>query len=416
MTAFFVKAVFAPVAWLAGLLFTGIIVPIYQLYARLVRGLSSSTEASRGLNDVLAGRYTLPALLLIVAGCLVYYNVTQKPSAVSPDDLIGKIPLARLVSDNTGDFDQSIEEFPNLDIARWIRPHQRPSALLEAPISLYTKESPTDNEEGPATPGKPTIARTSPIDYTVQSGDTLSGIARRFGVSVNTIIWENDLSGNALIKPGDTLTILPASGVAHTVTSGQTLGQIANLYGVDTQKIMAANGLSNPNQLRIGAKLVIPGGNKIIAQAPKTTTAKINQSLNAIKKLIKPGPSIVVPSGTRMVWPTSGHNITQYYSWRHTGVDIANRIGTPIYAADDGTVTAASWNNGGYGNQIIITHAGGKQTRYAHLSAYGVNVGQKVKKGQYIAAMGSTGRSTGPHLHFEVMISGQRYNPLNYVR
>ena len=114
-------------------------------------------------------------------------------------------------------------------------------------------------------------------------------------------------------------------------------------------------------------------------------------------------------------WPTAGHNITQYYSWRHTGIDIANKSGTAIYAADAGTVEIVGWNSGGYGNQIIIDHGGGKKTRYAHLSSFGVQAGETVSKGQYIGGMGSTGRSSGSHLHFEVIIDGKRYNPLNYV-
>jgi len=116
-----------------------------------------------------------------------------------------------------------------------------------------------------------------------------------------------------------------------------------------------------------------------------------------------------------MNWPTVGHYITQYYSWRHQGLDIANKIGTPLYAADAGVIETAGWGRG-YGNQIVINHGGGKKTRYAHLSKFYTKKGQKVDKGEAIGTMGSTGRSTGPHLHFEIIINNIKYNPLNYIR
>ena len=118
-----------------------------------------------------------------------------------------------------------------------------------------------------------------------------------------------------------------------------------------------------------------------------------------------------------MTWPTVGHRITQYFSWRHNGVDIGNKVGTPIYAADAGVVeiSTGGWN-GGYGNTILINHGGGKKTRYGHLSKLFVKAGDAVEKGENIGAMGSTGRSTGPHLHFEILINGGRYNPLNYIK
>jgi LysM repeat protein len=397
-------------------LFKIIVIPSYRLYALANRKISASTKTSKQLGSILNSRYVLHVLFIILIGILTYFNLTNKSTILSSDELVGKILLSKFVTDDAGDFDQFIEDYPNPEIARWRKPQEKTLAVLKIPFNLFTNNKP--ETETPA--GQPTqAARTGPIAYTVQNGDTISGISRRFNITANTILWENNLTVASVIQPGDRLTILPSSGVSHTVSSGQTLGQIASLYGVETEKIMALNGIGNANQLRIGAKLIIPGGNKIIARSSSTSGKignDVNKGLTAIQKLI-PGPSsAVIPVGNRMAWPTSGHRITQYYSWRHSGLDIANKTGTPIYAADDGTVTVVGWNRGGYGNQIIIAHSGGKQTRYAHLSAFSVNVGQKVSKGQYIGAMGSTGRSTGPHLHFEVLINGRQYNPLNYVR
>jgi murein DD-endopeptidase MepM/ murein hydrolase activator NlpD len=171
------------------------------------------------------------------------------------------------------------------------------------------------------------------------------------------------------------------------------------------------NKLASASDLKIGQKLLIPGGRKISYPA---YTAPSVSGLAAIKNFAN-SPSAKPQAGNKMNWPTVGYRITQYYSWRHTAVDIANKTGTPIYAADSGTIEYAGWGTG-YGNQIVINHGGGKKTRYAHLSKFYISKGQEVTKGQAIGAMGSTGWSTGPHLHFEVIINNVKYNPLNYIK
>ncbi len=169
--------------------------------------------------------------------------------------------------------------------------------------------------------------------------------------------------------------------------------------------------------MKIGQRLLIPGGKKLstqLAQASASSLRKTVSGLSAIKNLIKP-QSVKPAPGNKMIWPTVGHRITQYYSWRHSGLDIANKTGTPLYAADSGKVEIAGWARG-YGNTIVVNHGGGKKTRYAHLSKFYVGVGQKVGKGETIGLMGNTGWSTGPHLHFEVIINGVKYNPLSYIK
>jgi murein DD-endopeptidase MepM/ murein hydrolase activator NlpD len=277
---------------------------------------------------------------------------------------------------------------------------------------------PTITETSETTKGSSTAQtqqRKKVIDYIVQNGDTISSIARRFGLTINTIVWANNLSNSERIRPGDTLSILPYSGILYTVKSGDTISKIAKRYNVDDDKILSCNDLGG--SLKIGQKIIVPGAKKI-SEAVAVTRNNSNNNytgLSAIRDLIKtPAPKV---TGGRMVWPTSGHNITQYFSWHHPGVDIANHIGTPIYAADSGVVEIArgGWN-GGYGNTILLNHGNGKKTRYGHASKLYVHAGQEVDKGELIAAMGSTGHSTGPHLHFEVIIGNVKYNPLNYVR
>lgn len=251
-------------------------------------------------------------------------------------------------------------------------------------------------------------------EYTVQLGDTISSIANRFGLTVNTILWANNLSINSLIRPGNTLNIPPVSGLVYSVKSGDNLSKIATTYKIEVSEIIKQNDLKENESLKIGQKLILPGAARIVPvsrptppRTPSTTTPSSN-----VSKL----PPTQSTSGS-MAWPAEGRRITQYFSWAHNGLDIANKSGTAIYAAEAGTVeiAATGWN-GGYGNTILINHGNGKKTRYGHLTTLYVKVGDRVEKGENIGTMGSTGRSTGPHLHFEVVINGTRYNPLNYIK
>lgn len=284
---------------------------------------------------------------------------------------------------------------------------------LLRPLAALT--STMENGSGITPPAGPAKTNSAVI-YTVKAGDSINRIASAFGIKASTILWENNLTDSSLIRQGQKLTILPEDGINYKIVSGDTLKKIAAKFKVNADDIAKSNDIDN-GHLVIGKLIFVPG-------ARRTTVASTNypssQSTNyngvsAIKDIIKPAnakPTV----GTKMNWPTVGYRITQYYSWRHTGLDIANKIGTPLYAAEAGTVEKAGWNNGGYGNMVLINHGGGRKTRYAHASKLYVKAGDVVEKGQTIAAMGSTGRSTGPHIHFEVIINGQRVNPLNYIR
>lgn len=247
------------------------------------------------------------------------------------------------------------------------------------------------------------IPRTDVVAYTVQIGDTISGIADAFGISANTILWENNLTAYTIIRPGQTLTILPISGIRHKVAKGENLGKIAAKYGVDTAAIVAANKLASADDLQIGEPLLIPGGKK---PRPVPTYA-----------LRRPSAAPAPAGAGRLLWPATCRRITQYFGWRHTGIDIACPYGSSVYAAETGQVIKAQggWN-GGYGIMVVLQHADGTQTVYGHNSKLFVSVGDEVTRGQTIAAMGSTGRSTGPHVHFEIRAGGYRKNPFSYLR
>lgn len=255
------------------------------------------------------------------------------------------------------------------------------------------------------------------LDYEVNEGDTISTIARKFDISTETILWANDLTERDSIRPGQKLKILPVTGVVHTVRKGETIYTIAQRYDLDGDSGAQAivdypfNEFVNDEKftIAVGQTLVVPGGVKPQPQqpaAPRTT----------LVSRTTPDRGTVSAVGS-FVWPASGR-ITQGYSFYHRAIDIANRSGGAILAADSGRVVVAGWpDNYGYGNRVVIDHDNGFVTLYAHLSTIGVVEGQTVNRGDVIGQMGSTGRSTGIHLHFEIRRKGGGLeNPLNYLR
>ncbi|MDP2651963.1 MAG: LysM peptidoglycan-binding domain-containing M23 family metallopeptidase, partial [bacterium] len=212
-------------------------------------------------------------------------------------------------------------------------------------------------------------------------------------VSVNTIIWANNLSSTKDVHPGDILIILPVSGVEHTVVNGDTLNSLAKKYGADATEIAQFNGLDPALPLMVGSIVIIPGGE--IAQSPKSS------SYSTISNPYIGGSGSAQPGYYSN--PLPGGIITQgIHGWN--AVDIGAARGTPIHAAAKGTVIIArtgGWN-GGYGNYVVITHDNGSQTLYGHMTYAIVSSGQSVMAGQVIGYVGNTGESTGPHLHFEV--------------
>ncbi len=238
--------------------------------------------------------------------------------------------------------------------------------------------------------------------YTVHAGDSLQKIAQLFDVSVNTIRWANNLTKNYTPKAGDVLVILPVDGVSYVVKKGDTLKSIARAYGADAEEIGRFNGLELDSELAYGETLIIPDGE---VHEPKPVTPK--------KQTTK---SKVVAGVTKLVKGWGGKDLGNYYTrpllggrlsqdlHGQNGVDIAAPNGTPVYAAADGVAIIARTGgyNGGYGNYIILKHPNGTQTVYGHLSKVLIAPGQSVSRGEEIGKVGTSGRSTGYHLHFEV--------------
>ena len=225
--------------------------------------------------------------------------------------------------------------------------------------------------------------------YIVRKGDSLSQIAKMFDVSVNTIIWANDLH-KSLIKEGQTLIILPVSGIKHTVEKGETLTSITKKYKGDLKEMMQFNDLSEDSKLAVGGVIIIPDGEMGSYSYSATSNGYIARGTG--------GPSY----DGYYIRPVNGRKSQGLHGYN--AVDIAAPIGTPIFASASGKVIISrdyGWN-GGYGYYIVIKHDNGTQTLYSHNSSNIVYVGQNVVQGQVIGYVGSTGRSTGPHIHFEI--------------
>jgi murein DD-endopeptidase MepM/ murein hydrolase activator NlpD len=252
-----------------------------------------------------------------------------------------------------------------------------------------------------AIPARP---RLEIMTYVVQAGDNIESIAAKFGLEPTTVMWSNPAIEKApdLLNIGQELTILPTDGVYHTVEEGDTLVDLAESYKVEVKEILECpfNDLSSRDDLTAGMKLIVPGGSKPYERRTVTTYAG-------------PVPEDAV-GGEDFRWPSSGY-ISQGYWYGHRAIDVANATGTAVLAAEAGYVSFAGWTDIGYGYLVVLDHGNGYQTYYAHLSDFYVVEGQAVAAGDVIAAMGNTGNSTGPHLHFEIRYDQYPTNPLIYL-
>lgn len=252
--------------------------------------------------------------------------------------------------------------------------------------------------------------RSEDVTYEVLDGDTIGSIAEKFGVSVETIKWANPgITSIKNIKKGQKLLIPPVTGIVHTVKSGETIFSIAKKFSSEAQAVVdfPFNTFTNDETfaLAVGQRLVIPDG-----VMPREVVPPVSNNIART-----PDAGTVVATGG-WVWPAQGR-ITQPYRPWHKGIDIANKSGGAILAADAGTVVVAGWpDSGGYGNRVVINHGNGTLTLYAHMSRIDVTVGQGVNRGDQIGLMGSTGRSTGSHLHFEIRTERGNSDPLAALR
>jgi murein DD-endopeptidase MepM/ murein hydrolase activator NlpD len=343
--------------------------------------------------------------------------------AALPDDVVS---LNRM---------ESYEEVPiNLDEAT-SEVERQAGAEAEAELEAAARAvSQITAVEGPflddGTLLKPVAVNTTVADgsalmetYKVQSGDTLTGIASQFGVSMMTLWWANNLKSKDDLYLGQVLTIPPVSGLVLTVKASDTLASLAAEYDVQQQEILDANELEDPN-LVVGQILAIPGAIGKAIPTPKPTVSRSPSPSSSSGSSSGRGGSSRAPvayTGGAFTWPVSGggNYISQYFRSGHYGLDIAADYGSPVRASGGGTVIFAGWKNNGGGYQVWITHGSGLYTTYNHMSGVSVGGGQSVSEGQQVGRVGSSGNSTGSHLHFEVWRGGiwnggSRINPLAY--
>jgi len=267
-----------------------------------------------------------------------------------------------------------------------IAPATAQASSLPPPPVFIPPASPDDDR--PLRP--PLYARS--IVYKVKEGDTIWDIAQTYGVDPETLAVINGMTNWNRLAVGQHLRILTLTGLLHRVRPDESLDQIAEKYQVNIDEIVEVNCLKDENSLREGQELIIPG-----ARPPRE--------------------AVLAAKGMLYRWPTRGR-ISSYFGYRwgrpHTGIDIAAPTGTPVVASRDGTVRSVGWL-GRYGKTVVVRHSDGNETLYAHLSAILVSSGQWVEQGSMIGRVGSTGNSTGPHLHFEIRIGGRPRNPLDFL-
>lgn len=434
-----------------------IIVPLYQLFRRHWRRYLELSPDPWTRRRIVASSapaiatYTTLFIFLMTFGSV---RASDQPGVVSGSH---SILLTYFVPSGESDWlpledDLVVQELAQQHIPTIVY-RDGGSVAYVYPFSGAVGRAPAVPADEP-TPQEQPQKLTAPIQkYAVQRGDTLAKIARKFGIKIETLLWANNLKATSVLRPGDTITVLATDGIIYTVKTGGTIADVARKHNMSAQKVALANNTTSAARLTKGQQVIVPDVRPPAEPKPPASLARRTEQQPAAQPQREqapaedpqqpesaepagPAPDSDLPTtepeptppttevikrpplqpGEKMLWPTRRRAITQYYSARHQGLDIDGDYTDPVYAIDDGTITFSGWNNSGYGNMVLIDHGNGIVSRYGHNSKVYVRAGQQVSRGDIIAMVGTTGRSTGTHLHFEVIVNGRRGNPFKYVR
>jgi len=368
----------------------------------IARWMSSLVQMGLGESLLRIGTnlFSIVAIIVVIVLAQAYYRQTPRPLSVNSSQDSGAVPTAEV----------DINSIPSLDIpiisgiARAAQPHTNVPSRPRQEISTYT----------------------------VQDGDTVFGIAEKFGIEPQTILFGNYnilVDDPHSLRPGQELVILPVDGVYWEWLGGIPFGEWAEFYHVKPADIIEFPGNHiDPNtvgdyenaNIKTGTWLIIPGGSREFSTwyAPLGVTRENPSTAHVLGSgACDPVSGGAVGYGT-YVYPTNKHYLSGFdYSEKtnHRGLDLAGSEGEGVYATDAGVIVYSGWNDYGYGNMVMIDHGNGFQSLYAHLSAIYRGCGQSVGQGEGIGAVGTTGRSSGPHLHFEIMTSTWKVNPWDYL-
>ncbi len=395
-----------------------ILFPVYKLLRRIFNTAElASLPARRKIVFMLAGRQAIPLFLFVASLLVAASNIYAKNIPDESEPGIHSVMLSIFGNDNAEfTYESGVAQDSLLLITN----------SSTAVVSGDFDQLPEDEDEllplivGEGALAQPIISSAAPSaaprtkieTYIVKEGDTPGGIARRFGLNLTTLYWANNLTSRSYIKPGQELKIPPVDGIIYTIKKGDTVAGIARTYGTKSDTILSYNRLGPTDKLSYGSIIIIPNGR------PPAPPPPLRPRTVVVPKVPSPDS---LPGG-RFLWPVvatatnNGRYITQYFNWRHTGVDIDGDYSNPVVSTEGGVIKLLKNGRTGYGNQIVVDHENGILTRYAHLSKFLVEQGQRVERGQAIGIVGSTGRSTGTHLHYEIFVNGKRVNPLTYIR
>ncbi|MFA6027694.1 MAG: peptidoglycan DD-metalloendopeptidase family protein [Patescibacteria group bacterium] len=393
----------------------------YQSYLKLKSKIDKSPILKSKIGFVLYNRNVIYVILVIITLFVASTNLILAKDT-KREDVAKKSNLYKLVQPTLGVGDEEIVEKANMNKQQ--TNYVDTSSNLVAVIPEIAEKDETNSQvmllgEGTTLASSTvlekdySLKRSGIIEYTIEDGDTISMIAERFSVSVSTLYWANNLNSSSYIQPGKTLKIPPGSGVIHKVVSGDTLDSIINKYSGNKELTIKYNDIGSDEMIAVGTELLVADGTPPPPPTPVVKTPSTTIS-NSWGSFFQPTNNSNVTTGT-LNWPSACHSISQNPRWGHIAIDVNCASGTPIYAAESGTATVIPNRGNGYGNYIIINHGNGMQTLYGHMTGFAVSNGQYVTRGQQIGYEGSTGWSTGPHLHFEVKINGANQNPWNYL-